>query len=594
MSITILYGSETGNAQDYAELLYKRLQYASLTPTLSSLDDYPLKKLITHTTILIIICSTTGQGELPRNSKNFMKFILKKKLPDDFLNHISLTLFGVGDSLYPKFNYAIKKIHTRLTQLGCNELCGRSEADEQSSEGIDGFYTEWESSVMQALREKFPDNVPLPEDVLLPAEHEVSIDRESADIPVGYLIVEEESDLLYSGTVVKNERLTSADHFQDVRHISIQTDETLNYSPGDTLSLYPINDDHSVELLIELQPTWKLIADKPLTISNLESIGSIFPNGSPVKQLTLRLLIKYHLDIMSIPRRSFFMTLWHFVDGDANEFAAREKEKLHEFSSFEEPEDLYDYANRPRRLILETLLEFEKNLTIPIEFIFDLFPKIKPRLFLIALKPSQNIVEIVVAIVEYKTMLRRIRRGLCTKWLKTKEVGSKIQFSIHKSNLNFEQLTPLQTPAPILMISPGTGVAPMKSLIEFEISKSTTTDLALFFGCRFSEKDHIFGKEWEELEKFGKLKYFPCFSRDTNSKCKYVQDKLIEQAQFVSDYILNKHAMVFICGSSGAMPRQVRMTLIEILKKVGKLSQEDAEKYLIEMEINKRYIQETW
>ena len=92
---------------------------------------------------------------------------------------------------------------------------------------------------------------------------------------------------------------------------------------------------------------------------------------------------------MSIPRRSFFALLWHFVD-PSTEDGEREQEKLMEFGSFDEPEELYDYANRPRRLILETLLEFENNLTIPVSYILDLFPLIRPRMFLIASCPSSK------------------------------------------------------------------------------------------------------------------------------------------------------------------------------------------------------------
>ena len=115
--------------------------------------------------------------------------------------------------------------------------------------------------------------------------------------------------------------------------------------------------------------------------------------------ITLRNLIKYHLDIMSIPRRSFFAVLWHFCDS-STEDGKREQEKLREFGSFSDPEELYNYANRPRRLILETLTEFKNNLTIPVSYILDLIPLIKPRMFLIASRSSETEIEVVVAIVD--------------------------------------------------------------------------------------------------------------------------------------------------------------------------------------------------
>lgn len=580
-SVTILYGSETGNAQDYAHNLARKLRYNSIRPNLASLDSYPLKKLVTETTVLIVICSTTGQGELPRNAKNFMKFLLKKKLPADLLNHIQMTTFGLGDSSYPKFNYAIKKIHTRLMQLGCTELSARCEADELLPEGIDGYYAEWELTLIEALHRKFSSIFSIDEHVLLPPEYKVAVDEGAADLSLSDdLYLTRSGPNLISGVIAENKRLTAQDHFQDIRYLTIES-QGLLYVPGDTLALYPPNDERSVQLLFELQPHFLAVADKPLTIpGKLEVDGGLID----LRQLTLRSLFTYHLDIMLIPRRSFFLLLFHFVD-DSTEDGQREKEKLQEFGKLEESEELYNYANRPRRLILETIMEFEKNLKIPVEYVLDLFPLIKVRLFSIASPPSDSSVSLLVGIVEYKTMLRRIRRGLCTKWIKLLAPGDKLVFSIHKSNLRF--LLPTIASPPILMVAPGTGLAPMISLIG---SAAGAQDLYLFYGCRNKDKDYLFLEAWEEYERKGQLRMFPAVSRDPGTKYKYVQDRLHSERELVADLLVRQKAIVFVCGLSGNMPRQVRITLVEAVK--GHV--QDAEKYLLDMELQGRYIQETW
>lgn len=582
-SVTILYGSETGNAQDYAHYLARKLRYNSLKPTVASLDSYPLKKLITDTRYLIVICSTTGQGELPRNLKSFMKFLLKKKLPADLLNHIHMTSFGLGDSSYPKFNYAIKKIHTRLLQLGCRELCSRCESDEMSPEGIDGYYAEWEATVISALQKQFTGIFNIDENVLLPPEYSVEVDGDAEDVLVpDDLYLSRQSSGLLVGSVASNTRVTASDHFQDVRLLTIETSsEVLDYAPGDTLALYPPNEERNVQLLLELQPHLLEIADKPLTI-----LGKIEVEGGFVdlRLLSLRTLIANHLDIMSIPRRSFFSLLFQFVD-DSTDDGKREKERLKEFGTLEESEELYDYANRPRRLILETIMEFENNLHIPVEYVLDLFPLIKVRLFLIASGPSPTSVLLLVGIVEYRTMLRRIRRGLCTKWIKLLAVGDKLVFSVHKSNVKF--LLPQQPAPPVLMVAPGTGLAPMKSLIE---TSAGVQDLYLFYGCRFREKDYLFAELWEKYEQKGQLKVYSAISRDSGSKYKYVQDKLHAERELVANLLVKQNAIVFVCGSSGNMPREVRITLVEAIKGVVP----DAEKFLLDLENQGRYIQETW
>ncbi|OBA23293.1 riboflavin synthase domain-like protein [Metschnikowia bicuspidata var. bicuspidata NRRL YB-4993] len=583
-SVTILYGSETGNAQDYAYYLARRLSYFSLNPTVSSLNDYPLKNLVTETRFLIVVCSTTGQGEVPRNGKKFLKFLLKKKLPHDLLNHVSMTSFGVGDSLYPKFNHAIKKLHTRLLQLGCSELCPRCESDEMSPEGVDGFYSEWVATLIPALCRHFPDLAQIDDHTLLPPTMpvEVSAGKPAVISETTNLSLTRTSPELKIGTLVSNRRVTAPGHFQDVRHLVIECDTAdLTYVPGDTLALYPQNDTRSVQLLLELQPHWLEIADKPLHIAKPPALeGGLIG----LEHLTLRSLITYHLDILSIPRRSFFAVLFHFVDG-LTEMGQREREKLEEFTKLDESEELYNYANRPRRLILETIQEFQDNLKIPVEYVLDLFPLIKVRLFLIASRPSPKLVELIIGIVEYRTMLRRIRKGLCTKWIKGADVGEKLVFSIHKSNLKFQ--TPEDFLPPVLMVAPGTGIAPMKLLIEHTAGQQ---DLHLFYGFRDSTKDCLFSETWAELEKKGQLSLYYAISREAGFPHKYVQDRLFAEKDTVSRLLLKENAIFFLCGSSGKMPTQVRLTLVEILRP----HVENPEQFLIDMENEGRYIQETW
>ena len=582
--ITILYGSETGNAEEYAKYLKQRLRSYNLKAKLSTLDGFPLKQLITDTDYLIIICSTTGQGELPRNAKSFMKFILKKKLPHDLFQHLHFTTFGLGDSSYVKYNYAIKKIHARMTQLGCQELSPRCEADEMSPEGVDGFYLEWETQLIAALSQKISvvkqiddQVVPIPEFKVIMGKSKE--DEAKAFVEANTKALSDNSILpkiynnLRHGTVFANERITAKDHFQDVRHIKIKSKD-LDYKVGDTISLYPCNFDEDVQALLELQPQWLAIADKQLRVKNLIDQEI---------HITLRSLIKYHLDIMSIPRRSFFSMLWRFCD-NSTEDGQREQDKLREFGAFDDPEELYNYANRPRRLILETITEFS-NLNIPVSYILDLIPLIKPRMFSIASRPNADEVELVVAIVEYKTILRRTRKGLCTRWLKSLEPGDEIVFSFDKSPFVIDKDNP------IIMVAPGTGVAPMKSLIDNLLYQNSTREMFLFFGCRFEERDHLIKNFWEKVPN---LHIMNCFSRDTESKYKYVQDALIDQASLVGDLVCNQNAKIFVCGSSGKMPREVKLTFVEIIKRFLKVDDTQAQLFVNALEDTGRYKEDAW
>lgn len=575
--ITILYGSETGNAQDLSESLCSTLQRHHFEVQLSSLDSFPLTSLL-DIQYLIIISSTTGQGEFPFNALKFWKFLARKKLPSNLLTHLKFTTFGLGDSSYPRFNWAIKKLHSRMLQLGAKEFSKRAEADELGPNGgIDGYYSEFEKLLLENLIKAMP--LPegmevLDETVLFPAKNEVLIGRTSTN---------EEKDIKHEldvATVVSNTRITSTDHFQDTRQLILRLPEHQDYSPGDTVSLYPKNSANAVNALIQILK-YDNIADEQISLCP-------FPEGLRTTcdgKMTLRQLITDHLDINSIPRRSFFSLLAKFA-GDE-----REREKLQDFTNFANAEELYDYANRPRRSILEVLQEFD-SVVVPLGYLFDLIPAIKPRLFSISsgdTEPNRGIVELTIALVEYQTKIKRIRRGLCSTFVKSLKAGDSVYYKLSTGKISI----PHSQRKPMIMISPGTGLAPMKNLIESYIHTKSynSSQLYLFFGNRYHNKDYYYQSELESYVKGNQLTLFTSFSREGQG---YVQDKLYVESKLIAELLTDKNAIVFVCGSSGSMPVQVRITLESILKEEKGLGDEEAKLYLEELEQAGRYFQETW
>lgn len=569
--ITILYGSDTGTAQEYAMFLGKRLLYLGMACTVAALDEYRLRQLVTHTQYLVVVCSTVGQGEVPRNGRRFWKFIMKRKLPPELLTHIAMTTLGVGDSSYPKYNHAARKLHRRLVQLGCSELCDSCEADEQSSAGIDGFYAVWELAVVASLTPRFPTAIPVPPDAVLSPLYPCVFGAANTATGTATGTGTTTAPGTHLGTIVSIERLTNPRHFQDIRHITIKPDAPIDYAPGDVLSVFPANDPHQVQVLLDLQKTWLPLADRPMSVQGnpprLET-----PLAPP---LTLRALLTHYIDLLAIPTRSFFFSIWHFVDTSTAD-GKREQEKLQEFCDFDYSQDLYNYANRPRRSVLEFLLEFENNLTIPPQYVFDIFPHIKPRLYLIASSPASGYLQLVVGIVEYKTILHRKRQGLCSKWFKTLRQGDLLPFAVHNQGLKFNLATPL------VLIATGTGIAPIKALIDHVID--TAPEIYLFFGFRDENMDYLFKERWAQLQRQGKLHFYPCVSRSSVSPPQYVQNGIYDHKHTVRDLLVSRQGTVYVCGSSGAMPRQVRDTIAEIV----------GVDYLQQMESSRRYIQETW
>lgn len=421
--------------------------------------------------------------------------------------------------------------------------------------------------------------------------------------------------------IISNERLTPSSHWQDVRQLGLDLSGLRPYVPGDVLTIYPKNFPIDVSQFLSLMG-WASIADIPLKFvpsspSTPPTSRLPIPHHSSDTSITLRTLVTSNLDIMSIPRRSFFAQLAHFT---TDEF---QKERLVEFTDPEYIDELYDYTTRPRRSILEVLQEFE-TVKVPWQRICSIIPAIRGRQFSIAsaMDPTTTIegptrVELLIAIVKYRTVIKRIRQGVCTRYVAALKPGQEITVTLQKGGLG---VTKAEVERPVVMVGPGTGVAPMRSLIhqrkhwheEFGTSmEANDAKDILFFGCRNAEADFFFKDEWQQLKDSGvpldvfaaasrdqvsyRISYNPVASLKLAQRHKiYVQDLIRQQSARVYEALAKQNGIVYICGSSGKMPQAIREALIEAFQTHGETSREQAEAYLVGMEKSGRYKQETW
>ena len=363
------------------------------------------------------------------------------------------------------------------------------------------------------------------------------------------------------------------------------------YSPGDTAAIYSCNTDVAVQQFLEVQSHWLEVADKPLRFTN--GVPNHLKDGGIVQPLTIRNLLKYHCDIMSIPRTSFFMKTWAFATDVTRMERGQEqlddqREKLKEFAYDQDMQELYDYCNRPRRSILEVMDDF-LSVRLPWKYMLDYLPLIKPRYYSISSGPNDPNIELTIAIVKYRTILRKIRKGVCTDYIAHLKEGDHLRYKIQHNNLVRDNYHG----RPMILVSPGVGIAPLMSIVKAKLSE----DINFFFGCRFKDKDYLYQNLLEEWEKEKRIKLHPVFSRDRENSpdTKYVQDVLWKLGPEMTNLIVKENAIMCLCGASGKMPVQVRLTFIEMLKKWGDFSSDDeARKYLKQMEREDRYLQETW
>jgi len=417
-------------------------------------------------------------------------------------------------------------------------------------------------------------------------------------------------------TLDENVRVTAEAHWQDVRRLVFSTPASILYEPGDVLTIYPRNAPEDVDQFLRAMD-WSHIAERPVrlvpTSSNRHPSGFpslALPTNSTASTMTFRSLLTDNLDVNAIPKRSFLSLIAHFAEDQM------QKERLLEFTKPEYVDELYDYTTRPRRSILEVLQEFG-SVKIPWQWAANVLPELRGRQFSIAsggrLKADSNgdtRFELLAAIVKYKTVIKKVREGVCTRYLANLPIGSSLNVTLQKGSLG---ITQAQAKRPMILVGPGTGIAPIRSLIWERLQwtgpptqqqlqmngdsvvcdRNSLGEMVLFFGCRKKEADYFYREEWEQLQQQLPLQVFTAFSRDQKHKI-YVQDLIKQQCELVYRLICDSGALVYVCGSSGKMPQAVRVALTEAFTKCGNMHQGDAEAYLQGMEKEGRYKQETW
>ncbi|KAJ2984920.1 hypothetical protein NUW58_g5810 [Xylaria curta] len=700
----ILYGSETGNSEESANDIERMARRLRFRTSLEEMDDVELRDLLQYPFVVFVI-ATTGQGDLPRNARKFWKSLLRKRLPPNCLRQVNFTTFGLGDSSYFQYNWAARKLHKRLEQLGATEFIPRGEADERHEDGIDGTFLPWCLTLRTYLEQHCPlppGLLPIPPEVQLPPKftielaaqnsaadkkgkemafsrakptdtpradnsggsasvtasegttpHKETLDERRArynvdnhgrkldtdaalfshvddsparvamlkreherkplefaharcsdgiagvwpggvdildkpnvlkDAPTKYSL-EDPPDLLEAGPPPRqlpipnswgcvldgNTRLTPNSHWQDVRKISIRCYDKavgdgkfarLMFSPGDVAVIYPKNFPQDVQALIDLMG-WGDVADQPFQhVPQGLDIPCLTPkNCYPLENSTLRELLTHNYDITCIPRRTFFTEISYYTEDSTH------KERLREFADPSHSDEFWDYTSRPRRSILEVLQDFP-SVRVPYQHVPAVFPVIRGREYSIAgsgdmyseAEPDHTRFDLVIALVKYKTVLRKTRQGLCSRYIRSLMPGTPIRIKFRRNSLPPAILEPN---TPLLAIAPGTGVAPIRALIQERAFSENQGETHLFYGGRNREADFFFQDEWTD---FG-IKVTTAFSRDQPSKI-YVQDRLLEKFETVCN-MLRKGSAICLCGSAGKMPEAVRLALYDCMVKGG-------------------------
>ncbi|EQA4285763.1 NADPH-dependent assimilatory sulfite reductase flavoprotein subunit [Cronobacter dublinensis] len=533
--ITLISASQTGNARRVAEALRDDLLAAQLNVNLVNAGDYKFKQ-IAQEKLLVIVTSTQGEGDPPEEAVALHKFLLSKKAPK--LEGAAFAVFGLGDTSYERFCQAGKDFDTRLAELGGERLLDRVDADVEYQAAAQA----WRQRVVDVLKARVPKETP----------SQAAFTSSGAVNLVDSTPYTKEAPL--TATLSVNQKITGRHSQKDVRHIEIDLgDAGLRYQPGDALGVWYQNDPALVQELLEL--LW-LKGDETVTVDG--------------KTLTLSEALQWHFEL-TVNTAAIVENYATLTRSETLLPLVGDKAKLQHYATSTPIVDMVRFA--PAQLEAGQLIGLLRPLT--------------PRLYSIASSQAEveNEVHITVGVVRFE-IEGRARAGGASSYLadRLEEEGEVRVFIEHNDNFRL----PAAPETPVIMIGPGTGIAPFRAFMQQREADGATGKNWLFFGNPHFTEDFLYQVEWQRYVKEGLLNRIDlAWSRDQDHKI-YVQDKIREQGAELWRWI-QEGAHIYVCGDANRMAKDVEQALLEVIAAYGEMDAEAADEYLSELRVERRY-----
>ncbi|WP_322996402.1 assimilatory sulfite reductase (NADPH) flavoprotein subunit [Castellaniella sp.] len=536
--LTILYGSQTGNAKRIATRLHDQVQAQGLAVRLVRADQYKPKELKDEE-LLYIVMSTQGDGDPPDDSIAWVEFLLSKRAPK--LARLKYAVLGLGDSSYPSFCGISHKIDVRLAELGAQRLQDAGAADLD----IDTVAAPWQIQALKQAAETLKSAGAVPQATVTPLHPQ--LEKYTRDHP-------------FQAEVLQNQAITSRESDKDIRHLELSLEGSrLAYEPGDALGVWPVQDDTLVALILEA--TGLNAAD------TVDHQGTQRPLGEWLGRYR-------ELTVLTRP----FLTA----------LAARAgQEDLNTLLQPESRDALATYLGRHQ--LIDALRQWPVGWN-GTDLVGALRP-LTPRLYSIASCASvaEDEVHLTLAHVAFE-QAGESRWGVASHYLAERSEGDTVPIFIEE-NTRFR--LPADSSRDIIMIGAGTGVAPFRAFVQARSEAGASGRNWLFFGNPHFTSDFLYQTEWQQALKDGDLSRIDlAFSRDQTEKV-YVQHRLLERGAEVYEWI-QAGAHVYVCGDANHMARDVQAALLDIACDQGGLSDEGARLWLDELTAQGRYARDVY
>ncbi|WP_312505831.1 assimilatory sulfite reductase (NADPH) flavoprotein subunit [Lysinibacillus sp.] len=530
-TMTILYGSQTGNSQGLAEKYASALKAQNVDVTISSLGKFKATNLKKITNLLLIV-STHGEGDPPDQAIQFYEFLHSKRAPK--LEHLHYSVLALGDSSYEFFCKTGKDFDEQFAKLGAKRIVPRTDCDVDYDDAAAQWFLAVEKEFLQQTTA-------------------VTATQTNENQGLGDSTYSRKNP--FYAEVLENINLNGRGSNKETRHLELSIEgANFHFEPGDSIGIQPENDEQLVSALLtalEFNPETEVtVLDEAITIKQALQ-----------KKLEITVLSKPLLEkVSAYTKHPEFLKL------------------------LEEPNAWKDYAEG--RDLLDVVEDFAPFTWSAQQFV-EMLRKIPARLYSIASSQKANSEEVHLTIskVSYETNGRQ-RLGVCSGSISERiQPGDTLPIYVHK-NPNFR--LPENEDTPIIMIGAGTGVAPYRAFLEEREELGIEGKAWLIFGDQHFVTDFLYQTDWQRWLASGTLSQMHvAFSRDTEKKV-YVQHKLQEHAASFYEW-LEQGAVIYVCGDKKSMAADVDATIHQIIEQQGQKTPEEAKSFVKELKQQKRY-----
>ena len=528
--LTILYGTESGNSEALASELVTQAKQNGYQPSLLNMADASVASLQDVGRLLVVV-STWGDGEPPESAEGFYNSLMQEEVQ---LDGVDFSVCALGDTSYDQFCQTGKEMDARLEKLGARRIVERVDCDVDYDDAFKG----WTKLIWAEFG--------------------------SSALATGQPEVQQASQQVYDrnhpfpAEVIENQLLSGSRSAKETYHIELALEGSgMTYEPGDVLGVMARNAEDVVSEFIKA--------------GGLDPNAIVEVKGEAAMPLNTALIT--HLDITSLSRK--VASSWQEISGSVELATLLSPDSKDQFKDWCDGRQIVD------------LLELYPAPALEPQQLVDILRKLPVRLYSIAssLSAHPGEVHLTVAAVRYQTHGKN-RKGVASTFLADDAPkGSKVSVYTHH-NKNFR--LPESSDTAIIMVGPGTGIAPFRAFVEARAAQKAKGESWLFFGDQHYNEDFLYQLEWQEHLKNGDLSRIDvAFSRDQPHKV-YVQHKLAEHSADIWSW-LQGGAHFYVCGDASRMAKDVHEALLDIVATEGKMSHQEAEDYVNNLKKDKRY-----